>query len=101
MNISGIIKLINESRSWFKGHERELVITLRKTSQNILVEFIYRCEILDAFNVGEFVKIDINLRGREWTNKDGETNISIQGWRIEKKKIKPTVIYHPFRMISI
>ena len=41
---------------------------------------------MDSFNVGEFVKIDINLRGREWVNKEGETKYfnSIQGWRIEK-----------------
>ena len=32
------------------------------------------------------MKIDINLRGREWVNKEGETKYfnSIQGWRIEK-----------------
>ena len=52
-----------------------------------MVEFIQdRCEILDSFSVGDFVKIDINLRGREWVNKDGESKYfnSIQGWRIEK-----------------
>jgi hypothetical protein len=32
------------------------------------------------------VKIDINLRGREWTNPQGETVYfnTIQGWRIGK-----------------
>jgi hypothetical protein len=36
--------------------------------------------------VGEPVKIDINLRGREWTNPQGETVYfnTIQGWRIAK-----------------
>ena len=55
--------------------------------QNILVEFIQdRTNLLDAFNVGDLVKIDINLRGREWTNDKGEIKYfnSIQGWRIEK-----------------
>ena len=35
---------------------------------------------------GDTVKISINLRGREWTNPQGETKYfnSIQGWRIEK-----------------
>ena len=39
-----------------------------------------------TFNVGDLVKIDINLRGREWTNDKGEIKYfnSIQGWRIEK-----------------
>ena len=55
--------------------------------RNILVEFIQdRTNLLDAFNVGDLVKIDINLRGREWTNDKGEIKYfnSIQGWRIEK-----------------
>ena len=52
-----------------------------------MVEFVQdRCEILNSFQVGEIVKIDINIRGREWTNKDNEVKYfnSIQGWRIEK-----------------
>ena len=90
MNISGIIKLISETKEYGSNgfKKRELVITTQEQyPQNIMVEFIQdRCEILDSFSVGDFVKIDINLRGREWVNKDGETKYfnSIQGWRIEK-----------------
>jgi translation initiation factor IF-3 len=42
--------------------------------------------LLNNFQVGEAVKIDINLRGREWTNQQGETVYfnTIQGWRIGK-----------------
>jgi translation initiation factor IF-3 len=41
---------------------------------------------LNNFQVGEQVKVSINLRGREWTNPQGETKYfnSIQGWRIER-----------------
>ena len=90
MNISGIIKLINETKEYGSNgfKKREIVITTQEQyPQNIMVEFIQdRCELLDAFNTGDFVKVDINLRGREWVNKDGETKYfnSIQGWRIEK-----------------
>ena len=93
MNISGIIKLISETKEYGSNgfKKRELVITTQEQyPQNIMVEFIQdRCEILDSFSVGNFVKIDINLRGREWVNKDGETKYfnSIQGWRIEKIEI--------------
>ena len=40
---------------------------------------------MNPFNVGEAVKIGINLRGREWVNPQGETKYfnSVQGWRIE------------------
>ena len=68
MNISGIIKLISETKEYGSNgfKKRELVITTQEQyPQNIMVEFIQdRCEILDSFSDGDFVKIDINLRGR-------------------------------------
>ena len=90
MNISGKIKLINETKEYGSNgfRKRELVVTTQEQyPQNILVEFVQdRCELLDSYNIGELVKIDINIRGREWTNKDNEVKYfnSIQGWRIEK-----------------
>ena len=90
MNISGKIKLIGETKEYGtnKKKKRELVVTTQEQyPQNILVEFVQdRCEILNSYQVGELVKIDINIRGREWTNKDNEVKYfnSIQGWRIEK-----------------
>ena len=90
MNISGKVKLINETKEYGSNgfRKREIVLTTQEQyPQNILVEFIQdRTNLLDAFNVGDLVKIDINLRGREWTNDKGEIKNfnSIQGWRIEK-----------------
>ena len=72
MNISGKVKLINETKEYGSNgfRKREIVLTTQEQyPQNILVEFIQdRTNLLDAFNVGDLVKIDINLRGREWTN---------------------------------
>ena len=66
MNISGKIKLINETKEYGSNgfRKRELVVTTQEQyPQNILVEFVQdRCEILDSFQVGELVKIDINIR---------------------------------------
>ena len=90
MNISGKIKLIGETKEYGSNgfRKRELVVTTQEQyPQNILVEFIQdKCEILNSYQVGEIVKIDINIRGREWTNKDNELKYfnSIQCWRIEK-----------------
>ena len=90
MNISGKIKLIGETKEYGSNgfRKRELVVTTQEQyPQNILVEFIQdKCEILNSYQVGEIVKIDINIRGREWTNKDNQLKYfnSIQGWRIEK-----------------
>ena len=90
MNISGKVKLISETKEYGSNgfRKREIVLTTQEQyPQNILVEFIQdRTDLLDLFNIGDFVKIDINLRGREWTNDKGEIKYfnSIQGWRIEK-----------------
>ena len=42
--------------------------------------------VLNSFQVGQSVKVDINLRGREWESPQGEIKYfnSIQGWRIDK-----------------
>ncbi len=90
MNISGKIKLIGETKEYGSNgfRKRELVITTQEQyPQNILVEFIQdKCDVLNTYQVEDLVKIDINIRGREWTNKENEVKYfnSIQGWRIEK-----------------
>ncbi|MDG2485602.1 MAG: DUF3127 domain-containing protein, partial [Flavobacteriaceae bacterium] len=55
--------------------------------QDLLIEFIQdKCDILNSYKVSDSVKVDINLRGREWESPQGEIKYfnSIQGWRIEK-----------------
>ncbi|MBT6169467.1 MAG: DUF3127 domain-containing protein [Flavobacteriaceae bacterium] len=90
MDISGKIKLINEAKEYGSNsfRKREVVITTEEQyPQDLLVEFVQdKCEILNSFQVGQSVKIDINLRGREWESPQGEIKYfnSIQGWRIEK-----------------
>lgn len=89
MEIQGRIKLIDETKEYGSNgfRKRELVITTEEQyPQHILVEFIQdKTELLDQYEVGQDVKISINLRGREWVNPQGETKYfnSIQGWRIE------------------
>lgn len=66
----------------------ELVITTdEQYPQHILIEFAQdKCDLVDPYQIGESVKVSINLRGREWVNPQGETKYfnSIQGWRIER-----------------
>ncbi|CCG52408.1 Protein of unknown function [Flavobacterium indicum GPTSA100-9 = DSM 17447] len=89
MEVIGKIKVINptqEVSASFK--KRELVVTTEEQyPQHILIEFTQaRVDDLNNYQVGEPVKVSINLRGREWVNPQGETKYfnSIQGWRIEK-----------------
>lgn len=89
MEVQGKIKLIDETKTYGNNgfRKRELVVTTEEQyPQHILVEFIQdKCDLLDSFQVGQNVKVSINLRGREWVNPQGETKYfnSIQGWRIE------------------
>ena len=90
MELLGTVKAINNAQevsSTFK--KREIVITTEEQfPQHILVEFTQdKCDLLNAYKVGDKVKVGINLRGREWTNPQGETRYfnSIQGWNIFKQ----------------
>ncbi|WP_297791575.1 DUF3127 domain-containing protein [uncultured Eudoraea sp.] len=89
MEIQGKVKLIGETKTFGNNgfRKREVVITTEEQyPQHILVEFVQdKCDLLNKHSVGEAVKISINLRGREWTNPQGEVKYfnSVQGWRIE------------------
>tara|TARA_B100000575_G_C23131464_1_gene656396 strand:- start:2578 stop:2952 length:375 start_codon:yes stop_codon:yes gene_type:complete len=90
MEVTGKIKWIDETKTYGNNgfRKREVVITTEEQyPQQILIEFIQdKCELLNNYQVGQNVKIGINLRGREWTNPEGETKYfnSIQGWRIDE-----------------
>ena len=89
MEVSGKIKWLDETKTYGNNgfRKREVVVTTEEQyPQHILVEFVQdKCELLNNFQLGQNVKIGINLRGREWVNPQGETKYfnSIQGWRIE------------------
>lgn len=89
MEVSGKIKWLDETKTYGSNgfRKREVVVTTEEQyPQHILIEFIQdKCDLLDAYNVGQSVKIWINLKGREWVNPQGETKYfnSVQGWRIE------------------
>ena len=90
MEVIGRIRVIDETKTFGANgfRKRELVVTTdEQYPQHIMIEFTQdKCDILNTYNVGEDVKVSINLRGREWVNPQGETKFfnAIQGWRIEK-----------------
>lgn len=89
MEVQGRIKVIGETQTFGSNgfRKREVVVTTEEQyPQHIMIEFVQdKSELLNNFQVGQQVKISINLRGREWVNPQGETKYfnSIQGWRIE------------------
>lgn len=88
MEVTGRIKeLYPEKQVTASFRKKECVITTQEQyPQHILIEFVQdKCDLLNNFQVGQDVKISINLRGREWTAPDGQVKYfnSIHGWRIE------------------
>jgi len=97
MEIIGKIKKIDETKTFGTSgfRKRELVVTTEEQyPQMLMVEFVQdKCDLLNSFAVGDDVKVNINLRGREWINPEGEAKYfnSIQGWRIEKLQANAAV----------
>lgn len=90
MEVTGKIKMVGEAKNVGSGSflKRELVVTTdEQYPQHILVEFVQdKCDLLNNYQVGEAVKVSINLRGREWVDPQGVTKYfnAIQGWRVER-----------------
>ena len=89
MEIQGRIKQIFPSQMIGQNgfEKRDLVIvTDENYPQTIIIQFTQqRCDLLDSLQVGQNVKVYINIHGREWTNPQGETKYfnTIEGWKIE------------------
>lgn len=88
MEVVGIIERLEETilvSDKFK--KREVVVrTNEQYPQDISIEFQQdKVDILNNYHVGQEVKVFTNLRGRSWTNPEGETKTfnTIQGWKIE------------------
>ena len=89
MELQGTVKKIFETQTFASGFQkREMVLlTQEQYPQPINIEFLSdKINLLDTIKEGDNIKIGINIRGREWTNPQGEVKYfnSITGWRIEK-----------------
>lgn len=67
--------------------KREFVITTNEQyPQDILMEFTQdKCDLLNKYQVGQDVKVSINIRGREWINPEGVAKYfnTLQAWKID------------------
>jgi hypothetical protein len=90
MEVVGKVKVIGETQSFGANGflKRELVVTTAdQYPQDILIEFVQdKTLLLDSYEVGDELKVGINLRGREWINNEGVAKYfnSVQGWKIDK-----------------
>ena len=89
MELQGTVKKIGETQTFASGFQkREMVLlTDEQYPQPIQIDFLSdKIDLLNNVSEGESVKIGINIRGRLWTNPQGEEKYfnSISGWRLEK-----------------
>lgn len=89
MEIQGRIKQIFPSQVIGQNgfEKRDLVIvTEEQYPQTIIIQFTQqRCDLLDSLQVGQRVKVYVNIGGREWTSPQGEIKYfnTIEAWKIE------------------
>lgn len=88
-NLTGILKVKNQEQQISeKFKKREFVVTDNSSQYPQVISFQLtqdKCGLLDSCNVGEEIKVYFNLRGREWTNPQGEVKYfnSLEAWKIE------------------
>ena len=78
----GDVQQVTES---FKKQEF-VVETDEQYPQKILIQATQgRTDLLNGINVGQEVEVNYNLRGREWTNPQGEVKYfnSIELWKVD------------------
>jgi len=101
MEVTGKIKKIDEAKTFGASgfRKREMVVTTNEQyPQMIMIEFVQdKCDLLNSYQVGQDVKISINLRGREWINPEGVAVYfnSVQGWRIEAAQAEGSSVAPP------
>ena len=97
MEIKGKIKNISETvQISERFRKREFVVEYASNPdypQTLQFEMVQdRCELLDSFEVGQEVEIFFDLRGREWTNPQGQVKYfnTLQAWKLVLEQISAT-----------
>ncbi len=97
LSIAGSILEISDTqqiKETFK--KREFVVEYTENPQYpelIKFELIQdKCALLDAYKVGDKVSVHFNLKGRKWTDREGQIKYfnSLQAWRVEVEGSAPT-----------
>lgn len=89
MELKGTVKAISEIQTFASGFQKKelVLLTEEQYPQPIQIEFLSgKIDLLNGVNEGDNVTIGINIRGREWTNPQGEVKYfnSITGWKVGK-----------------
>lgn len=92
MDITGIIEHIGPTEQVSDRYRKRIVvIETRKEPGDQYPQLIQielgqdKCSLLDGMAVGQEVQIWFDLRGRKWTDRNGEVRYftTLQGWRVQ------------------
>jgi len=90
MKITGSLKVKNDTIQVSEQFsKREFVVTVidGAFSNDILIQLVKdKCSLIDAFNIGDMLEVEINLSGKCWINPQGEEKYfnSLNAWKITK-----------------
>jgi hypothetical protein len=90
MEIVGTLKTkFDTQRVSDRFQKREFILTTEANTpypQHLSFQVTQdKCNILDQYNDGEEIKVQFNLRGREWNGPQGVKYFNtLEAWRIEK-----------------
>lgn len=95
-NITGTLKVkMEEQKVSERFKKRDFVIQENSSQYPQLITFQLmqdRCNLIENVNIGDEIRVFFNLRGREWTPKDGgpvKYFNTIEAWKIESINATP------------
>lgn len=95
MNIEGTIKRIDATQVISASFQKRSFILEHGDNPQYLDNCIFefhqdKVDKLDAFKVGDVVSVEFNLKGRLWTNPEGEEVCfnTLNAWKIETKGVQ-------------
>ena len=105
MDITGkVLEIMDTQQISDKFRKREIVLeyaTNPEYPEFVKFEFVQdRTDLLGNFTVGQEVQVWFDLKGRKWTDRQGEIRYftTLQGWRISLaagQQQQPDTVEHP------
>lgn len=100
MDLKGeLIRVFDTKQVSEKFSLREFVIeTKEQYPQSIILQVSQeKCKVLDNYRLGDLVQVSINVRGRKWTDKDGNDRFfnTLEVWKITNESATPLSIPAP------
>ena len=100
MDLKGeIIRIYETKQVSEKFALREFVIeTKEQYPQSIILQVSQeKCKVLDSYRLGDLVQVSINVRGRKWTDKNGQDRFfnTLEVWKITNESSAPVSVPSP------